>query len=180
MSGFRGPGGRARGAIALLVAWLLAGSADAAIYRCTSKGRVAYRDRPCGSSEKQTRIGQGALAGCHEIEDVSEWEGGSGTWVIRLAGDGDSYVLREHFPANDPSQRPPDPENLPLRRATLEELDAVAAQYKLKVTGGFVLDQPAGSPLPYGVFNSWDDDGRLRLVALFSFANGPARLATCP
>ena len=159
---------------------LQAGGAGAAIYRCTENGRISYRDKPCAASEKQTRMGQGVLAGCHEIEDVSEWTGGSGTWIIRIAADGEDYQLREHFPAADPAARQADPQSVALRRATLDELDAVGLQFRLKATSGYVLDMPDAGAGTMGLFNTWDHSGTVQLVGLFSFANGPARRVACP
>ena len=177
---------RDRGLLRAAAAWavagllLVAGQAEAAIYRCTQEGRVTYRDRACEPSEKQERLDQGPLAGCFEIEDVREWEGGSGTWMVRLAADGENYILREYFSVDDPASRKEDPESASLRRATLEELDAVALQYHLKVTSGFVVDVPGAGPAPMGMFNTWDAAGDLKLVGLFLFVNGLARRATCP
>jgi len=177
----RGAGRRAGAAAALLATLLLvyADGGTAAIYRCTDKGRTSFRDRPCAPSERQVRLDQGPLAGCHEIEDVTEWQGGSGTWVVRIASTGDTYELREYFSAEDPGSRQSEPESVPLRRATLEELDAVAQQFRLNVTGGYVVDG-VENPSTTGLFNTWDANGVLQVVGLFSFANGPARRVTCP
>lgn len=162
----------------LAAALLAAPGADAAIYQCTGKGSTTiFSDKPCPANRKQTRIGPGGdLAGCFEIEDVGEWEGGSGRWVVRIAVDGESYQLREYFAADNPGERRA--ESTPLRRATLEEIDRVALQYRLKVTGGYVLD--GGTAGASGVFNTWNHDGEMQVVGLFPFANGIARRVTCP
>jgi len=172
-------GGLAGVALAVAGSLLFVGGADAAIYRCTDKGRTSFRDRPCAPSERQVRLDQGPLAGCHEIEDVTEWPGGSGTWVVRIAADGDGYQLREHFSAQDPDSRQAEPENVPLRRATLEEIDAVAQQFRLKVASGYVVDG-VENPSTTGLFNTWNATGELQVVGLFSFANGQAKRVTCP
>jgi hypothetical protein len=168
-----------RAATALLGAACLlhAGGAGATIYRCTVKGKVSYRDVPCGSKEKQTRLGQGELAGCYQIDDIGEWDGGSGRWVIRIAADGETYQLREYFPADEPSARQTDPASVAMRRATLDELDAVALQYHVKATSGFVLDAPGTGIM--GLFNIWDHDGQVQLIGLFAFANGQAERVAC-
>jgi len=163
----------------LLAAALLgAPAADATIYQCSGKGSTTvFSDKPCPANRKQTRIGPGGdLAGCFEIEDVAEWDGGSGRWILRMAADGESYQLREYFAADNPGERRT--ESTPLRRATLDEIDAVALQYRLKVTGGYVLDV-AGSGTT-GLFHTWNHDGAMQVVGLFPFANGIARRVTCP
>ena len=162
----------------LAVAVLAAFGADAAIYRCSGKGRTTvFSDKPCPADQKQKRVGQGGdLAGCFEIEDVAEWEGGSGRWILRIAADGEAYQLREYFAVDNPDERPQS--ITPLRRATLDEIDAVALRFGLKVTGGYVVDAPdAGAT---GVFNTWNHDGEMQVVGLFPFANGIARRVTCP
>jgi hypothetical protein len=164
--------------VLLAAAVLCSTSADAAIYRCSGKGRTTvFSDKPCPADRKQTRLGQGGdLAGCFEIEDVGEWEGGSGHWIVRIAADGQSYQLREYFAVDTPGERPT--ASTPLRRATLDEIDAVALQYRLKVTGGYVVDAPGAGNT--GVFNTWNHDGEMQVVGLFPFANGIARRVTCP
>lgn len=157
---------------------LLALGADAAIYRCSGVGRTTvFSDKPCPADRKQTRVGQGGdLAGCFEIEDVAEWEGGSGHWILRIVADGEAYQLREYFAADNPGEWPAG--STPLRRATLDEIDAVALLYGLKVTGGYVVDAAGAGTT--GLFNTWNHDGRMQVVGLFPFANGVARRVTCP
>lgn len=174
------PGARAAAALlSALLALLPADGARAAIYRCADKGRVAYRDRPCAATEQQTRIGQGDLAGCYEIEDLPDWEGGSGRWTLRIAADGDTYQLREHFASGDAASRPPDPQAVAMRRARLEEIASIAQRFQLKVTGGYVLDTPE-APGISGVFHAWDFAGAVQLVGVFPFVNGIATRVACP
>jgi hypothetical protein len=164
-------------AFGLLASVLAVPAAEATIYRCSGKGKtVVFSDKPCAADRQQTRIGKGDLAGCFEIEDVPEWEGGSGEWIVRIAADGESYQLREYFAVGTPEERRA--ESTPLRRATLEEIDTVAQQYSLKVTGGYVID--AADANTTGVFNTWNHDGEMQVVGLFPFANGVARRVTCP
>jgi hypothetical protein len=173
-------GARAAAAVlSVLLALLPAGTSRAAIYRCTDQGRVAYRDRPCAATEQQTRIGKGDLAGCYEIDDLPEWEGGAGRWTLRIAADGDGYQLREYFASDDAAARPRDQAAVPMRRARLEEIEAVARRFQLKVAGGYVLDAPE-APGISGVFNTWDFAGAAQLVGVFPFVNGLATRVTCP
>lgn len=176
--------GGVRWGSALLLGGLLllaSGSAAAEIYRCTVKGKISFRDKPCAPNERQTRLSQsGALAGCYTIDDSPIWDGGSGSWLVRIGASGADYELREIRSAEDKGETGREVASVPLRRATLEELDTVAAQMRLKVTSGFVLQLPATDGKVYGLFNSWDDAGRLRLVGNFSFVNGYALRAACP
>ena len=165
--------------LSVLLALAPAGGPLAAIYRCTDKGRIAYRDQPCAATEQQTRLGQGDLAGCYEIEDLPDWEGGAGNWTLRIAADGDTYQLREYVSSSDAATRPRDPPSVAMRRARLEEINEVAQRFQLKVSGGYVLDTPEARGIS-GVFNAWDFAGSVQLVGVFPFVNGIASRVSCP
>jgi Domain of unknown function (DUF4124) len=165
--------------LSVLLALAPAGGPLAAIYRCTDQGRVAYRDQPCAATEQQTRIGQGDLAGCYEIEDMPAWEGGAGRWTLRIAADGDTYQLREYFASSDGATRPRDQQSVVMRRARLEETGEIARRFEFKVASGYVLDTPEAKGIS-GVFNTLDFAGAPQLVGVFPFVNGIAERVSCP
>ena len=169
------------GAVLALVTLLPAGDVGAEIYRCTRDGRTGFSDKPCAHTEKQTRIGgmEGAMAGCYEIDDVPEWEGGSGAWRIRIASDGEGYELREYSNLAAGDNAPREAANVPLRRATPQELETIASRTRLRVSSGMVLGA-SDAPGVSGLFNAWDSDGRVRVVGFFAFVNGYARRSACP
>lgn len=162
---------------------LAVGSAGAAIYRCVDHGRTSFRDKPCSGKEQQTRLGAGqaVYAGCYQLEDSSAWEGGAGAWRFEIAFTDGNYVFKDVSEVKDGAAQEPQAANVPMHRASPEELEAAAQQLTLKVTSGIVLELPDSSAKrAMGLFNAWDASGRLQLVAYLPFANGLVRRVACP
>lgn len=162
--------------------------AQAEIYRCVAKGRTSFRDKPCHASEKQSVILPEAsrYAGCFAVEDSPAWEGGAGSWLLRLEHVGTGYVLRE-FRAVPGGKV--EIANVPLHRASPEELGRATQFLRLQSSSGIVLELPPADPGssvaaadtgPNGLFHIWDNAGQVRLVAVLPFANGFAQKVGCP
>ena len=171
-----------------IVACLACAGASAGVYRCVdADGRMAFRDKPCASQERQTRLVAGApgnFAGCYQVDDSLEWEGGGGSWRIEIDFDEGAYLFREMAAVENGKEQEPQAANVPLHRASPEELDAATNEMSRKVTSGIVLELPDTDPAaPHkvmGLFNAWDANGQLQLVAYLPFVNGAARRVACP
>lgn len=173
--------------LAVMAAGLAYAAAAADVYRCVdAQGRMAFRDKACSRKEKQTRLGgaPGNFAGCYQVDDELEWEGGGGSWRVSIDFDDGAYVLRDMRPVDNGKEGEPQSANLPLHRATPEELEAAGKQLLRKVTSGLVLELPDTDPgAPHkvtGLFNAWDANGELQLIFYLPFVNGYARRVACP
>ena len=173
--------------IAAIAACLACAGASAAVYRCVDgQGRMAFRDKPCSGKEQQTRLSgaPGNFAGCYQVDDELEWEGGGGSWRVSIDFEDGRYLFREMAPIENGKEGEAQSANVPLHRATPDELEAAGKQLLRKVTSGIVLELPDSDPgAPHkvmGLFNAWDATGQLQLIAYLPFVNGYARPLACP
>jgi hypothetical protein len=167
-----------RGALLAMLA-LACCDVQAGIYRCTANGRTTFRDKPCDASEKQSVISQdnSRFAGCFGVDDSLAWEGGGGSWVLRVDHTDAGYVLRD-FTAKGSGKL--QAANVPMHRATPDELDRASQLLRFRTTSGVVAELPERGGTPNGLFHIWDADGNVRLVAAMPFVNGFAVRGACP
>ena len=166
------------GRIVALLA-LLSSSAHAELFKCVENGKASYQDKPCAVSSKTEVMSIGpaksSLTGCYEV-DFPGFDSAAPHSIERwriATTDAEEYTL--HSLAE--SKQPP----LRMKKATADELKAIAGAFGFRVTDGLSMkvDKETPNQKPVGLYRVIDGAGKPQVFAFFFMANGFAKSIAC-
>jgi hypothetical protein len=141
------------------------------VYKCTVDGKTQYQGKPCEGSAPSALTqaeARSSLVGCY---------------VTPLKGMEEGIVIRRgaSSPYELVSMEGKNSQALPLKLATLQEMQQISSAFGVDVTEGLSIKWPADTPnqRPVGLYRGRDRAGKEVVLAYFFFDNGYATRSQC-
>jgi hypothetical protein len=141
------------------------------VFKCTVDGKIQYQGMPCEGSASSPRTSPESLSsmvGCYATPIKGMEEG----VVVRRAANSPYELV---FTEGKNSQV------LPMKPATIQEMQQISGAFGVNVTEGLSMKWPADTPnqRPVGLYQGRDREGKEVVLAYFFFDSGFATKSPC-
>lgn len=143
----------------------------AQVYKCTVEGKTQYQGKPCEGSAPTALTqaeARSSMIGCYVTPMKGMEEG-----IVVRRGSSAPYELLVTEGKNSQA--------LPLKLATLQEMQQISSAFGVDVTEGLSMKWPPDTPnqRPVGLYRGRDRAGKEVVLAYFFFDSGYATQSRC-
>lgn len=147
------------------------GTWAAEVFKCTVDGKTQYQGKPCEGSAPSPSASpdsRTSMVGCYATPMKGMEEG---IEVRRTTNSPYELVFKEGKNS----------QVLPMKPATIQEMQQVSGAFGVNVTEGLSIKWPADTPnqRPVGLYNARDRAGKDIVLAYFFFDSGLATRSQC-
>jgi hypothetical protein len=143
----------------------------AEVFKCTVEGKIQYQGKPCEGSAPSALTpsdARSSLVGC---------------FVTPLKGMEEGIVVRRatSSPYELVASEGKNSQALPLKSATLQEMQQISSAFGIDVSEGLSMKWPPDTPnqRPVGLYRGRDREGKDVVLAYFFFDSGYATRSQC-